>query len=598
MLTKQMNCQSRRLVNYNDHLINRPRLPIAMPVTPNTLDKELIFVNAPKLARTRTESEDGESSIRSRLIRQVVRQKKANSAKQLLVKKPDGVINPVASEDGTSLPDDFNVPIPYAAGAAAPLSENRARTVAEPTTGNSVDDNRIRQMGIPDLLTVLSAFRSDPFSPWHMELGRRGNEVLDYCKSKDPGVTVGDVSTNFGPPFAPLHTPRCVIVAAFIKGAGFYFHLDLNRGGQTGAKESVETLRYLELALQALQENLASTTPATVSDEVILSILYLAVNHQVKARAERDPSPFTPPQRNLHHLDLFGTTTFHASHWKIAKDLVQGRGGIHTIKMVTLPWLLTMADLLHAVGSLTRPSFPLLRPTGQPVIYTPPCRALRVPEVARHFHRNGGFTQLKSLNPSIHQPIVEVFLDICEYSQCLDFLDQTVTYPTDELGDCRDIIHHRFMNLPNEHDPNESIFGPSYLPCPEACQLTRSIYLLVRSAALLYITHVTFPLPRPLRLRKQLLTELESHFTSVGGAGYYPPGVPLELLLWPATIAATASKDESCRMQWILLVRQLCQQTLISTWDEFRLIMQSFSWVNCACDKEGYAVWTDVQLLG
>ncbi|KAL2812645.1 hypothetical protein BJX63DRAFT_396255, partial [Aspergillus granulosus] len=104
--------------------------------------------------------------------------------------------------------------------------------------------------------------------------------------------------------------------------------------------------------------------------------------------------------------------------------------------MVTLPWLISIADLMHAVGSLAKPTFPFLDPTGKPIPYSSPCRAIRVPEIPRHLSGNGGFSQLKLLTPPIHQSILDVYLDICEYSQGLEFLEHHETCSVNALGDC------------------------------------------------------------------------------------------------------------------------------------------------------------------
>ncbi|KAL2861842.1 hypothetical protein BJX68DRAFT_223371 [Aspergillus pseudodeflectus] len=556
----------------------------------NGIGNELIFVNAPNIRSGKRP--DGAPSVRSMMVRQLVRKKKANSTKQLLVKKPGSHGLASASDSAvpntiTPPPDDADpVQQAYVAGAG-PLvtSELRAR--------ESSSDSERSQASPPSLLTVLSEARSDPFSHWYSELGHRGHEVLDFCINEFwPTLRTHDYAEKcYRNRFhqGSRLTLYCVLWATSV-------HLDLYRDNPSASVESVGTLRYLDLSLKALQDHLATTNSATVSDEAILCIIYLAVNHQVKPRLTRDPSPFTPPRTSVHHLNIFGTTTFHAAHWKMAKNLIHGRGGVHAMKMVTLPWLIGIADLLHSVGALEKPTFALLEPSGKPILYSSPFRALRVPEVPRHFGYKGGFAQMKALAPPVHQSILDVYLDLSEYSQCLDYLEQVDTCPTHEIGDCRDIVHHRFMSLPDPHDANGLIMDVTN-QSPDACQKTRSIYLLLRLGALLYLTHVTFPLPRPLRLRKLLLAHLSSYFASIPDYNF-PAGVPLELFLWPAAIAAIASRDEPCRMQFMLLVNRLCRETGISTWEEFRGTMRSFAWVDCACDLEGRRVWADAQLLG
>ncbi|KAL2812769.1 hypothetical protein BJX63DRAFT_396046 [Aspergillus granulosus] len=58
--------------------------------------------------------------------------------------------------------------------------------------------------------------------------------------------------------------------------------------------------------------------------------------------------------------------------------------------MVTLSWLISIADLMRAVGSLDKPTFPFLDPTGKPIPYSSPYRAKRVPEISCYFSGNRG----------------------------------------------------------------------------------------------------------------------------------------------------------------------------------------------------------------
>jgi hypothetical protein len=345
--------------------------------------------------------------------------------------------------------------------------------------------------------------------------------------------------------------------------------------------------------LQMVQDELALSTAATVTDEIILAVLYIATNYKVRGRVARDPSPFTPPVVGIHHVDIFGTGEFHPLHWQALKDLIRGRGGLETLRMTTLPWLVTLADLFHAVGCLEKPAYQLLDLTGKPIVYSPPCQALRIPQPWPP--QVSGFAKLGSLEPPVHQSIIDTLQDITEYSHCLDTLSQRDSYNIDELGDFRDIIHHRLMTLPNDEVLCEFIMDLSGDPKPpfEAQHRTRFTYLLLRSAMLLYITHVTFPLPRPLLLRQRLLGDIASHFTKVGGD--FHPQVPVELYIWPAVIAAIAARDEPCRALFVGIVRRLCCLRMVVTFEEFLALIRAFAWVRCACDEGALGVWDEVR---
>lgn len=139
---------------------------------------EFIFVNAPKIQSGKRP--DGAPSIRSMMLRQLVRKKKANAIKQLRVKKPGSY--GFASVDGsanTIIPplDGFGSVQPAYVAGVGPV------VASELLDRESSSDSERSQLSPPSLLTVLSEARSDPFSHWYSELGHRGHEVLDFCKS-------------------------------------------------------------------------------------------------------------------------------------------------------------------------------------------------------------------------------------------------------------------------------------------------------------------------------------------------------------------------------------------------------------------------------
>ncbi|KAL3454252.1 hypothetical protein BJX65DRAFT_263067 [Aspergillus insuetus] len=551
---------------------------------PTTHSNELIFVNAPKLTSRPRKPDEGPSA-RSGLIREAIRRKKAGLARQLIDTSACNLrvfLNPgVFGKDNPETKEESDVVVtPRQQDAeSSELEESEIIHGHQAIAGIASSSPR----------SLLSAARSDPFSPWNIELKSYGLEVLDYC--------VRDFWPTFrNKEYAELcyrtrfQQPSKLLVYSVLWAVAVHF--DFNRGASP-YQESAKCLRYFAIMLGMVQDELALSTAATVTDEIILAVLYIAANYKVMGRIVRDSSPFTPPLVGIHHVDIFGTGEFHPLHWEALKDLIHGRGGLETIQMTALPWLVTLADLLHAVGCLEKPVYPLLGLTGKPVPYSPPSQALGTLQPRRP--QDSAFMKLGLLEPPVHQSIIDTFQDIAEYSHCLDTLAQRDSYSIDELGDCRDIIHHRLMNLPDDEVMCEFIMDLSADPKPpfEAQHRTRFTYLLIRAAVLLYITHVTFPLPRPLLLRQRLLGDIASHFTKVGGD--FHPQVPVELYLWPAVIAAIAARDEPCRALFVGIVRRLCCLRLIVTFEEFLATMRAFAWVDCACDKGAYGVWDEVR---
>jgi hypothetical protein len=77
-------------------------------------------------------------------------------------------------------------------------------------------------------------------------------------------------------------------------------------------------------------------------DGVILAILHLAVNETTRRDLSRDPSPFTPPFVDMQSLSFYGSRDYHSMHWNVICHLLRQLGGIHTIKLFALGWLITM----------------------------------------------------------------------------------------------------------------------------------------------------------------------------------------------------------------------------------------------------------------
>lgn len=121
-------------------------------------------------------------------------------------------------------------------------------------------------------------------------------------------------------------------------------HLWITYGPQNTGFESEEQLQYRGMTLRLVRERLSDLLPSGVSDSLIMCILYLAAHHDPKGKApaNRDPSPFTPPFTDLQSLDVYGSNPPHQSHWRMVHQLVQLRGGIQTLKLYRLGWLLSL----------------------------------------------------------------------------------------------------------------------------------------------------------------------------------------------------------------------------------------------------------------
>lgn len=60
-------------------------------------------------------------------------------------------------------------------------------------------------------------------------------------------------------------------------------------------------------AIRQLREAIAAADAKAVSDELLMTILYLAANEDTCLSTKRDESPYTPPFTSLQHLDFYGS---------------------------------------------------------------------------------------------------------------------------------------------------------------------------------------------------------------------------------------------------------------------------------------------------
>lgn len=103
-----------------------------------------------------------------------------------------------------------------------------------------------------------------------------------------------------------------------------------------------DQLYYKGLILSMLREHVTEFTREEWRDGVIMAILYLAVNETERRDLTRDPSPFTPPFTDMQSLSFYGSRDYHTMHWGVICNLLHQLGGIHTVKLFALGWLISM----------------------------------------------------------------------------------------------------------------------------------------------------------------------------------------------------------------------------------------------------------------
>ncbi|KUL84799.1 hypothetical protein ZTR_07284 [Talaromyces verruculosus] len=328
-------------------------------------------------------------------------------------------------------------------------------------------------------------------------------------------------------------------------------------------------------------------------DDIVLSILYLAANENLDQIRPPEKSPFSPPFRRLQSMELYGSCEFHNLHWQTVQHIILQRGGLPTVKLYGLPWLISMSGLIVAVNTDCKPVFPLIYPDGKPFVYRAPLQALTVPELPRHLTlRNRGFQQFALLHPPLKGTIIRVFLDLTEITQALQYLagqpcgNRLLTL----IGDTRSNMIHRLCNLPNQADRPNSILHKRKCTVEEQDRAI-TIFIISRKTALLYSAHVVLPLPQTSLIRSKMTLEIYEYMLLLKGQR---ADNELEILLWCSIVTGICATP-MIQSWFVREARDLCNALNITTWDGLLEIMRSFAWLDCASDEAGKVMWSRIQ---
>lgn len=157
---------------------------------------------------------------------------------------------------------------------------------------------------------------------------------------------------------AYLHPDRNpMVIRSLFYSATLSMHaLQILRGAQTSVlasdpASSAEVPSTLHLQLKGFVLNEIRQKLSTVDgnslqneevDDIILSILYLAANENLDQIRPPERSPFTPPFRRLQSMEIYGSCEFHHLHWQTVQHIILQRGGLSTVKLYGLAWLISM----------------------------------------------------------------------------------------------------------------------------------------------------------------------------------------------------------------------------------------------------------------
>ncbi|KAF7125591.1 hypothetical protein CNMCM5793_001830 [Aspergillus hiratsukae] len=573
-------------------------------MTPRGGNKQILFVDGPSLGRGGdAKSRNTRSALIRRLIsekRSTYRQEEEAKREQLIAQRQAGEKQSAAGctctetvRDQAEGREDCGSSETQNTGTRASVGVPQSQT----QTGNSNGDGTVfrvcgtcggvRVCNQPQGLSLsLVSGRVDPFSPVDANVGPSVDDILHHAfMNLWPNFRRADYAGRcYQSRLAPNWESNILIYTTLWAAS---CHRDVLRisYGFNPVLDTRDQLYYKGRLLRLLRNHVADYTNEEWRDGVILAILHLAVNETTRRDLSRDPSPFTPPFVDMQSLSFYGSRDYHSMHWNVICLLLRQLGGIQSIKLYALGWLITIADLMKAAHALTKPLFPRVDVEGNAINLPSPLRVFPLPDDPST-KQNLGFRDLLSARPRVQGPIVDVFLHLSEYSTLVQWYYNRSLDPStcDRFADVRNQVHHAIFSLPDEHDPVETVLELCELS-PDDFSVSHGLYLICRLAANLYATHVTFPLPRSAPIRAMIIPLLASKLDQMTQVLCSP------LLLWCATVAAIAAEEMPEHPRLVEHVQTLCQGLNITSYPHFVGILETFAWVEVACSEGCRRLW-------
>ncbi|KAE8148635.1 hypothetical protein BDV25DRAFT_15396 [Aspergillus avenaceus] len=560
--------------------------------------QEIIFVNGPTLSRT---GDEDSSKARSVLIRRQILDKKTKYRREEAIKRDQLIAR--RQSDGNHVERVYcswcrrcnleqallgTGQLPPTTGA--PCASNGQLILCE--THQRLQNVRRISRDRGSQPTAIVSGRMDPFSPLDVAMGPQVDSLVHFALTAIwPAFRCSEYSAQCYQAWMLQQSQNKLLVYSTLWAAAYHREvLRVSYGASDPLPETKEQLYYKGLVLKTLREHVAEYADETWRDSVIMCVLYLAVNDTGRKKIDRDPSPFVAPFVDLQSLSFYGSRDYHALHWGIIQDILRRLGGIHSVKLFGLGWLLSLADLMNAAHSLTKPQYPFVDLHGNISKATAP--SLAFPYINKQCPTPGiGFHDLYSLVPPIKSEVVRTFIHLGEYSAVIQWAQKIHLHPetTDQIADTRNQIHHNLFGLPDDSNPVNDVLDLSgFNSPPDQMVEGHRLYLVCRLAAFLYAVHVTFPVPRSSALRAIIVPKLTPMLFLINRR------ICDALLLWCATVAAIAADGMEEHDSLVHLASELCHDLQITEFSALIMVVQRFAWVDNACRDGCHRLWDKV----
>ncbi|KAH8669007.1 hypothetical protein BX600DRAFT_461102 [Xylariales sp. PMI_506] len=248
------------------------------------------------------------------------------------------------------------------------------------------------------------------------------------------------------------------------------------------------------------------------------------------------------------------------------KTVLEKRGGIQSIRIPSIAERLQLGTLIYDSRRLKKPSIPL-------------CMTYRLT-----------LAELESLRPPIVESQTQAFVHvdivmrgiIIDLNQCCRLINEYCEHNNANtplplkvrmLGQYRDTVQYRLLSI-DRQPPSSSTIS--------------------QLAIMIFNYGVTFPFPDHVPIRT-LSKDLRSAFDDPS----CKKDQTLQLLLWAAFMGAMALSGCAELAEesefFSTKIAEIADELNIVTWSDAKMVMESFLWLDRACDRGGRLIWTNSQ---
>jgi len=295
--------------------------------------------------------------------------------------------------------------------------------------------------------------------------------------------------------------------------------------------------------------------------------------------SKTERSPFNSPLTSLGWLNVYGNFKFVPQHVKAVGEIVTMRGGLENLELNGLSEIIAGGDVVSSTNSISKPGFPTLKRHATSIstirawAVSPPRPLIQTQAAA--------FGRLQEYG--ITDSMLHVFDSIGALSLAIEYHLQGKPM---ELGlgaihRTRTAVQQKLLSLPASEELNSV---PSSSPKP-------NIYECCRLTALIFGVAVVYPVPNSHIVFEKLVQRLKVAITLLDIKAF---GIDLSgVLLWMVVLGGIAAFDTPERSWFASQLAFIVRRLDIEEWVEMENILETFLWLESACDQGGRLLWDE-----